>query len=247
MSVKDTAHSLFISDLHLCDSRPEMSRLFFEFLQTTALHAQALYILGDLFEYWLGDDTLDAPLNQQVCLALRHLADSGVAVYFMHGNRDFLIAAQFADACHATLLADPSLIDMYGTPTLLMHGDTLCTDDVSYLAFRAQVRDPHWQSQFLAQPLAARIALAQQARSQSESAKQGKSTEIMDVNADAVQEILRQYAYPRLIHGHTHRQALHNLSVDGHPSQRWVLPDWYEHGGYLRCDTQQCQFVSLSV
>ena len=246
MSVNDTAHSLFISDLHLCDSRPAISRLFFDFLHNTAIHADALYILGDLFEYWLGDDTLDAPLNQQVCVALRQLADSGVAVYFMHGNRDFLIAAQFADACHASLLPDPTLIDVYGTPTLLMHGDTLCTDDVSYLAFRAQVRDADWQNQFLAQPLAARISLAQQARAQSESAKQGKTTEIMDVNDDAVRAALRQHQYPRLIHGHTHRPALHNIGIDGHHCQRWVLPDWYENGGYLRCDAQDCQFTSLT-
>lgn len=247
MSVNDTAHSLFISDLHLCDSRPEISRLFFDFLQNTAIHADALYILGDLFEYWLGDDTLDGPLNQQVSLALRQLADSGAAVYFMHGNRDFLIATQFADACHAQLLTDPSLVDLYGTPTLLMHGDTLCTDDVSYLAFRAQVRDPQWQNQFLAQPLAARISIAQQARAQSESSKQEKATEIMDVNTVAVHETLRQHGYPRLIHGHTHRPAQHHIDIDDHHCQRWVLPDWYDKGGYLRCDALGCQFVSLMV
>ena len=247
MSVKDTAHSLFISDLHLCDSRPAISRLFFDFLQNTAIHADALYILCDLFEYWLGDDTLDVPLNQQVSLALRQLADSGVAVYFMHGNRDFLIATQFADACHAQLLTDPTVVDLYGTPTLLMHGDTLCTDDVSYLAFRAQIRDQNWQNQFLAQPLAARVAIAQQARTQSESAKQEKATEIMDVNDVAVSEMLRQHHYPRLIHGHTHRPAQHDIVVDNHACQRWVLPDWYSNGGYLRCDAQACQSISLTV
>jgi UDP-2,3-diacylglucosamine hydrolase len=247
VSDKDTAHSLFISDLHLCDSRPEISRLFFDFLQNIAVHADALYILGDLFEYWLGDDTLDAPLNRQVSLALRQLADSGVKVYFMHGNRDFLIAEQFADASHATLLADPTTIDLYGTPTLLMHGDTLCTDDVSYLAFRAQVRNPDWQRQFLGQPLAARISMAQQARAQSESAKQEKATEIMDVNDDAVREVLRLYRYPRLIHGHTHRTAQHSVNLDGRACQRWVLPDWYDNGGYLRCDAAGCQFVELTV
>jgi len=247
VSVKDSAHSLFISDLHLSDSRPAISRLFFDFLQQTAIHADALYILGDLFEYWLGDDTLDAPLNQQVCRELRQLADSGVNVYFMHGNRDFLIAERFASACHATLLADPALVNLYGTPTLLMHGDTLCTDDVKYLAFRTQVHDPNWQNQFLAQPLAARISMAQQARAQSESDKQEKSTEIMDVNDDAVREILRQHHYPRLIHGHTHRSAQHTVSLDGRACQRWVLPDWYDNGGYLRCDAHTCQFASLTV
>lgn len=245
MPVTNPPHSLFISDLHLCDSRSEMSRLFFDFLQTTAIHADALYILGDLFEYWLGDDTLDAPLNQQVCMQLRQLADSGVSVYFMHGNRDFLIAGQFAHACQATLLADPTLVDLYGTPSLLMHGDTLCTDDINYLAFRAQVRDPNWQSQFLAQPIASRINFAQQARARSESAKQEKTADIMDVNDDAVAAVLRQHLYPRLIHGHTHRPARHTITLDDYCCERWVLPDWYHHGGYLRCDAQGCQLVSL--
>ena len=240
-----TPHSLFIADLHLCTSRTATSRLFFDFLTETAVHAEALYILGDLFEYWLGDDSLDLPLHQQVCAALSRLGNSGVSIYFMHGNRDFLLAGQFANACHATLLADPTLVNLYGTSSLLMHGDTLCTDDVGYLAFRKQVRDPEWQTQFLAQPLDTRIAVAQQARSQSEAAKQEKTAAIMDVNMATVTEVLRQYHYPRLIHGHTHRPALHSIDIDGHISQRWVLADWYERGGYLRCDAQGCQLLNL--
>ncbi|MFA5171618.1 MAG: UDP-2,3-diacylglucosamine diphosphatase [Sulfuriferula sp.] len=239
------SHSLFISDLHLCESRPQINQQFFDFLTQTAIHADALYILGDLFEYWLGDDTLDQPLNQQVAAALRQLADTGVKLYFMHGNRDFLIAQNFATLSGATLLPDPSLIDLYGTPTLLMHGDTLCTDDVKYLAFRDQVRNPAWQHQLLAQPLATRIALAQQAREQSESDKQGKSSEIMDVNNAAVTAVLSKHDYPRLIHGHTHRSAVHTYNIDGHVCQRWVLTDWYEHGGYLRCDADGCQLTQL--
>ncbi|BBP01780.1 UDP-2,3-diacylglucosamine diphosphatase [Sulfuriferula nivalis] len=239
------SHSLFISDLHLCESRPNINQQFFDFLTQTAIHADALYILGDLFEYWLGDDTLDQPLNQQVATALKQLTATGVKLYFMHGNRDFLIAQDFAVLSGATLLPDPSLIDLYGTPTLLMHGDTLCTDDVKYLAFRNQVRNPVWQHQFLAQPLATRIALAQQARKQSESDKQEKSSEIMDVNDAAVTAVLTEYNYPRLIHGHTHRSAVHNHNIDGHMCQRWVLTDWYEHGGYLRCDNQGCEFTQL--
>ena len=246
MSAMPTPHSLLIADLHLCDSRPETSRLFFDFLAGTAIHADALYILGDLFEYWLGDDTLDIPLHQHVCQALNQLANSGVSIYFMHGNRDFLLAEAFARACHAMLLADPCLVNLYGAPSLLMHGDTLCTDDVSYLAFREQVRNPNWQSQFLAQPLDTRVAIAQQARNQSESAKQEKSAAIMDVNATAVIEVLRQFHYPRLIHGHTHRPALHTVSIDGHRCQRWVLTDWYEQGGYLRCDANGCQLLGLT-
>lgn len=237
----DTPHSLFISDLHLCASRPQISRLFFHFIETSARTAQALYILGDLFESWVGDDDLDSPLNRAVCDALRTLSDSGVAVYLMHGNRDFLIAQGFATACGARLLADPTLVDLYGAPTLLMHGDTLCSDDKPYLAFRAQVRDPAWQAGFLAQPLATRRVMAQQIRTQSEQAKHGKAAEIMDVNPDAVVQALRIHGYPRLIHGHTHRPAQHVIEADGHACERWVLQDWYETGGYLRCDRTGCR------
>ena len=241
------SHSLFISDLHLCESRPHINRLFFDFLTQTAIHADGLYILGDLFEYWLGDDTLNQPLNQQVANALHQLADTGVNIYFMHGNRDFLIAQDFTTASGAQLIADPSLIDLYGTPTLLMHGDTLCTDDVKYLAFREQVRHPAWQSQFLAQSLATRTALARQVREQSESAKQEKSSDIMDVNNAAVTTTLQQHGYPRLIHGHTHRSTVHTHTIDNHLCQRWVLPDWYEQGGYLRCDADGCVFSILTT
>ena len=227
-------HSLFISDLHLCESRPQISRLFFDFLMTHARNAEALYILGDLFESWVGDDD-ETSLSYSVVGALRSLSDSGVAVYLMHGNRDFLLAQPFADASGARLLVDPTMMDLYGQPTLLMHGDTLCTDDTAYLAFRAQIRDPAWQAGFLAQPLAKRHTMAQQARNQSEHAKQGKTAAIMDVNHQAVIEILREYAYPRLIHGHTHRPARHDLQVDGHTCERWVLQDWYDSGCYLRC------------
>lgn len=237
--MSECAHSLFISDLHLCDSRPQISRLFFDFLETHARSAEALYILGDMFESWVGDDD-ETSLSCSVVGALRSLSDSGVAVYLMHGNRDFLLAQSFADASGACLLADPTLLDLYGQPTLLMHGDTLCTDDKPYMAFRSQVRDPAWQTGFLAQPLAVRRTLAQQARSQSEHAQQRKSAAIMDVNHQAVIEILREYAYPRLIHGHTHRPARHHLQVDGHACERWVLQDWYDSGGYLRCDAAGC-------
>ena len=247
MAAAVTPHSLFIADLHLCVSRPETIRLFLDFLKRTAVHADALYILGDLFEYWLGDDTLHLPLHASICQAIRQVAEVGVKVYFMHGNRDFLLAEQFAQACQASLLTDPTLVNLYGTDTLLMHGDTLCTDDVDYLAFRQQVRNPAWQTQFLAQPLASRAALAQQARSQSESAKQEKSIAIMNVNDQAVMTVLRQYHYPRLIHGHTHRTALHSITIDGHTCQRWVLTDWHDHGGYLRCSADNCQFVTIKL
>ena len=243
--MSDSAHSLFISDLHLCESRPQISRLFFDFLRTHARSAEALYILGDLFESWVGDDD-DTALNRSVAGALRRLSDRGVAVYLMHGNRDFLLARPFANASGARLLADPTMMDLYGQPTLLMHGDTLCTDDTAYLAFRALVRDPAWQAGFLAQPLAKRHTMAQQARSQSEHAKQEKTAAIMDVNQQAVIEMLREYAYPRLIHGHTHRPARHDLQVDGHACERWVLQDWYDNGAYLRCDAEGCSAHPLT-
>jgi UDP-2,3-diacylglucosamine hydrolase len=240
------SHSLLISDLHLNNQEVELTRLFEHFLTHIAPDAEALYILGDLFEYWLGDDTLDLPLHQQVCHALRQLSDAGVKLFFMHGNRDFLLGTHFAEACGARFLPDPSLIDLHGTPSLLMHGDTLCTDDVDYQAFRQQVHQPAWQQQFLAQTLSARVALAQSAREQSTAAKQNKSASIMDVNPDAVINTFRQYGYPRLIHGHTHRPAHHCLTVDEHACERWVLHDWHgTQGGYLRCDEQGCQLIAL--
>ncbi|MES2407795.1 MAG: UDP-2,3-diacylglucosamine diphosphatase [Pseudomonadota bacterium] len=241
----DKPHSLFISDIHLCESRPQISQLFFDFMETRATDAEALYILGDLFESWVGDDE-ETDLSRGVIHAIRRLTVRDVAVYLMHGNRDFLLAQAFADACGAQLLEDPTLLDLYGQDTLLMHGDTLCTDDTAYLAFRAQVRDPAWQAGFLAQPIAKRQAMAQQARIQSEQAKQEKTAEIMDVNNQAVIETLRKYGYPRLIHGHTHRPAHHQLTIDGRACERWVLQDWYDKAGYLCCDSQACTTQSLN-
>ncbi len=240
--------SLLLSDLHLNEAQPALTRQFFRFLEQVAPSAQSVYILGDLFEYWLGDDTLDQPFPHSIVHALRALSDRGVAVWLMHGNRDFLLGKAFAAQCGLQLLADPHLINLYGTPTMLMHGDLLCTDDHDYQTFRQQVRNPAWQRGFLSLPLAERIAMAQSARDQSKSAQQKKSADIMDVNPDAVHDMLRQYGYPRLIHGHTHRQALHSLLVDGHDCQRWVLPDWHDtQAGWLRCDRQGCQFSDFST
>jgi UDP-2,3-diacylglucosamine hydrolase len=219
-------HSLFISDLHLCADNPRSVQLFERFAADTALGAEALYILGDLFEYWAGDDDLSSPFNQHICDLLRGLATHGTRLFIMHGNRDFLMDEELGSACNATLLDDPALIDLYGTPTLLMHGDTLCTDDTEYQQFRKMVRDDRWQSQFLAQPLAARKALIEQLRTQSKDGKQTKAMEIMDVNANAVDAVLRQHGYPRLIHGHTHRPARHLHHPDGRNCERWVLGDW---------------------
>jgi UDP-2,3-diacylglucosamine hydrolase len=238
-------HSIFVSDLHLSSERPHIVRQFFDFIRRTAAPAEALYILGDLFEYWVGDDDLADPLNGSVADALRRLHADGVALYVMHGNRDLLIGSEFTKRCGARLMPDPSLLDLYGTRTLVMHGDTLCTDDVEYQKFRAYARDPEHQAAFLAQPLAARKERMLGLRAESEQSKQAKAGEIMDVAPATVERTLREFGYPRLIHGHTHRPARHEHVVDGHTCERWVLNDWYERGGYLRCDASGCQAVML--
>lgn len=239
-------HSIFISDLHLCAERPHINQQFFDFIERTASQAGALYILGDLFEYWAGDDDLaDHPLNACVAEALRALGAKDTTVYFMHGNRDLLIGREFAQRCGAKLITDPTLIDLDGTRTLIMHGDTLCTDDTEYQKFRAKVRNPDYQAQFLAQPLADRHEQILGMRAQSERSKHEKSNEIMDVSQSAVAEALRSHGYPRLIHGHTHRPARHVHTVDGHICERWVLNDWYQRGGYLRCDASGCRLINL--
>jgi UDP-2,3-diacylglucosamine hydrolase len=169
-----------------------------------------------------------------------------VPLFFMHGNRDFLAAAGFEAASGARLVDDPQVLDLYGEPTLVMHGDTLCTDDLAYQQFRRMVRDPQWQQSFLALPVAARRQQAQAVRSRSEADKQTKTEAIMDVNPGAVDEAFRGHAYPRLIHGHTHRPAHHRLEVDGRPCERWVLQDWYLSGGYLQCDAAGCRVFSVN-
>ena len=237
--------TLFISDLHLAPERPRIVEQFFRFLAGPAQGAEALYVLGDLFEYWVGDDDLDDPLNHSVAQGFSGLAAKGIAVYFMHGNRDLLVGAQFAERSRARLLEDPTVIDLYGQPALLMHGDTLCTDDLEYQKFRAYAHDAQNQSRFLAQPVAARHAELAALRQKSESAKQGKTAEIMDVNIAAVEQALRSAGYPRLIHGHTHRPGRHVHRVDGHDCERWVLGDWYDNGSYLRCSAAGCSASAL--
>jgi UDP-2,3-diacylglucosamine hydrolase len=230
-------HALFISDLHLAEARPGIAQLFLRFLDEVAPDAQTLFILGDLFEFWIGDDTLDEPFNARVIDALKGLATRGTKLRFMHGNRDFLVGQGFAAAVDAQLLPDPTHLDLYGTPTLLMHGDTLCTEDRAYQAFRAHVRNPEVQRQFLALPIPARRQQVGQVRAQADQQKQDKPPEIMDVTPVAVEAALRAAHYPpRLIHGHTHRPARHEHAVDGHRCERWVLADWYERGEYLRVD-----------
>jgi len=240
--------AIFISDLHLCPSRPSIARLFLDFLARQARQAEALYILGDLFDYWAGDDALDdpaEPFNATICAALKQLADSGTRVLFMAGNRDFLAGPGYAGASGAILLPEPQLASIAGAPTLLLHGDTLCTDDHAYQEFRAKVRTDAWRQAFLAQPLAERKARIEALRQQSEQEKSLKSATSMDVNAEAVAAALRSHGYPRIIHGHIHLPALHTHAIDGHLCQRWVLGDWYNGGSYLLCDASGCRAQAL--
>ena len=238
--------TLFISDLHLDPERPAITELFLTFLEKRAARAEALYILGDLFEAWVGDDD-DAPMNLAVCSALKACAKSGTAVYVMHGNRDFLLGSVFAEQSAVTLLDDPARIDLYGTPTLLMHGDLLCTDDTGYLGFRKMVRDPDWQSAMLARPLEERRLMAQEMRASSREQTGGKPEAIMDVNSDAVIDVMRAQQVTRLIHGHTHRPGVHEMDVAGEVSQRIVLGDWYEQGSMLVCSASGCELQALPL
>jgi UDP-2,3-diacylglucosamine hydrolase len=242
--VRRLRRTLFISDLHLDPSRPAIVAQFERFLEQVAPGADALYILGDLFEYWVGDDGLALPFPRRVAERL-HAASARAPLYFMHGNRDFLAAQRFAEATGAKLLEDPTVIDLYGRRALLMHGDTLCTDDKRYQAFRAQVRDPAWQRATLALPIQERLALANRMRTESEGSKQESALEIMDVTPEAVAHAFSDSGCDLLIHGHTHRPARHVHPVGGRECVRWVLPDWYEKGGYLEATPDGLQAVEL--
>jgi len=231
------SHSLFISDLHLCESRPAIIAAFVHFLENTAIHADALYILGDLFEYWAGDDAITMGAHQESIAALKQLSQQGVSIYFIHGNRDFLLGDLFTEHTGVQILPDPCLIEYDGRPILLSHGDTLCTDDIAYQKFRSEVRTDAWQTTFLDQPLANRIAYIETLREKSEQEKSIKSMTIMDVNTTAVEQLFKAHQYPpTLIHGHTHRPKKHQHVIEGHRCERWVLGDWYDHGSYLQLD-----------
>jgi len=230
--VRRLRRTLFISDLHLDPSRPAIVAQLERFLSEVVPGAEALYILGDLFEYWVGDDGLALPFPRRIAQRL-HAASAHAPVHFMHGNRDFLAAGRFARETGAALLDDPTTIDLYGTRTVLLHGDTLCTDDVRYQAFRKQVRDPAWQEATLALPIEERLVLANRMRTQSEGTKQATEVEIMDVSPDAVARAFAECGCELMIHGHTHRPGRHVHRVGGRECVRWVLPDWYESGGYL--------------
>lgn len=241
--------TLFVSDLHLDEQRPAITRLFLRFLETEAAAASALYILGDLFEAWIGDDDPgDAGLA--VAAALAALRDRGVRCAFMHGNRDFLLGRAYAARAGLRLLPDPAVVLLGGEPVLLSHGDAFCTGDLAYQRFRAQTRDAEWRRAFLAQPVEARRAFARQARAASAEHQRALATcnpevatgnrpapmDITDVAAETIEATFRRYGVRRMIHGHTHRPAVHELLVDGQPCERIVLGDWYEQGSVLRVD-----------
>jgi len=223
---------LFISDLHLDASRPEITDLFLRFLKDRAVQAETLYILGDLFDAWIGDDE-DSKLSEQVCEGLRGLSEGGTGLLVAHGNRDFLLGSGFEARTGSTLLDQATVLDLCGTRTLLLHGDELCTDDLPYQAMRQQLRDPQWQRGFLDRPLPVRRQMATQLREASRDATRDKSMEIMDVNHNAVSEWMRRYGATRLIHGHTHRPAVHDFLLDGQSARRIVLADWDSRGHVL--------------
>lgn len=237
---------LFISDLHLDADRPEVVDLFFDFLNQRASHASALYILGDFFEVWIGDDD-DSPLARMVIEQLCSLDNQGVPVSLMVGNRDFLIGERFATMSRCRLLPEPTVIDLFGTPTLLLHGDSLCIDDTEYQAFRNTVRSQAWQEQFLAQSLDERRTVARELRTASRRKSRNKPQAIMDVNQNAVIEALRTHNVTQLIHGHTHRPAIHRIEVDDEVKQRIVLGDWNDSAQILVCDARGNQLETFTT
>ena len=239
--------TLFIADLHLDPSRPQITALFENYLASDEVrHADALYILGDLVEAWIGDDD-DAELPQRIATAIRAVRDAGVPVYFMVGNRDFLLGETFAQRAGLTLLDDGTVHELYGRATLLMHGDVLCTDDVAYQTVRQQVRTPQWKAQILSMPLEARRAFATKAREDSRAHTGATQESIMDVNDAAMKKAMYDADVTRLIHGHTHRPAVHSLQLDDQDAERIVLGDWYEHGSVLKVTPDGVELLGLAV
>jgi UDP-2,3-diacylglucosamine hydrolase len=239
---------LFISDLHLDPKRPAITQAFYAFLSSTAAakEVEALYILGDFFEAWLRDAD-DTPLYREVITQLKNYTDNGTTVYFMHGNRDFLIGEHFAQQTGVNLIKDPSLIDYHGQQYLLMHGDSLCTKDNEYMQFRAKVRSPQWQQQILSKPLEQRRNYAKELRQQSQAMTSLKAEDIIDVTPAAVMGIMQQYHVNSLIHGHTHRPNIHPLIIDNKSAQRTVLGDWGELGWYIQLTKQALSLQSFTI
>ena len=236
----------FISDLHLDAGRPDTTRLFLQYLGSRGRDADAIYILGDLFDVWIGDDD-ETPLSREVASGLKSCVDSGTPVFVLPGNRDFLLGDRFARSSACILLDDPARIDLFGQAALLMHGDTLCTDDGEYLAFRHTVRESGWQQDFLGKPVEERRRVAVELRNASIDAGEFKSGEVMDVNHDAVTRVMDDHGVRLLIHGHTHRQAVHRFAVDGQPASRIVLGSWGTDGNLLEYSPEGFRFEKLAA
>ncbi|EMX2779406.1 TPA: UDP-2,3-diacylglucosamine diphosphatase [Klebsiella variicola] len=234
--------TLFIADLHLQTEEPAITAGFLRFLQGEARQADALYILGDLFEAWIGDDDPN-PLHQQIATAIKAVVDAGVPCYFIHGNRDFLVGQRFARQSGMLLLAEEERLDLYGREVLIMHGDTLCTDDPGYLAFRAKVHTPWIQRLFLALPLLIRRRIAARMRADSKAANSSKSMDIMDVNPQAVVDVMERHHVQWLIHGHTHRPAVHELQANGQPAWRVVLGAWHSEGSMVKVTPDDVELI----
>ncbi|WP_044489801.1 UDP-2,3-diacylglucosamine diphosphatase [Enterobacter sp. R4-368] len=234
--------TLFIADLHLQTEEPAITAGFLRFLAGTAREADALYILGDLFEAWIGDDDPN-PLHQQIAQAIKAVVDSGVPCYFIHGNRDFLLGQRFAQACGMQLLPQEQVLNLYGRSVLIMHGDTLCTDDAGYQAFRAKVHQPWLQKLFLTLPLFIRRRIAAKMRAGSKAANSSKSLSIMDVNQHAVVEAMEKHQVQWLIHGHTHRPAVHELTANNAPAFRAVLGAWHSEGSMVRVSESDVELI----
>ena len=227
---------LFVSDLHLSSATPELNAAFVHLLEGRARDARRLFLLGDIFEAWVGDEDVDLPEHRPVIAALRALSDAGTAIHVLPGNRDFLLGAGFVAATGATLHGDWLLCDVAGQHALLMHGDTLCTDDLPYQQFRHMVRSPQWQAAFLERPLAERHAIAADLRKRSQQATAGKTEELLDANDETIATVLRHHARALLIHGHTHRPARHTHEVDAITCTRWVIADWRDRACWLEAD-----------
>ncbi|HHP1264109.1 UDP-2,3-diacylglucosamine diphosphatase [Enterobacter roggenkampii] len=236
--------TLFIADLHLQTEEPAITAGFLRFLRGEAKSADALYILGDLFEAWIGDDDPN-PLHREMAAAIHALVDSGVPCYFIHGNRDFLIGKRYARESGMTLLPEEQVLDLYGRKVLIMHGDTLCTDDTGYLAFRAKVHTPWIQKVFLALPLFIRNRIATRMRAGSKAANSSKSMTIMDVNPQAVVRVMEKHDVQWLIHGHTHRPDVHSLIANGQPAHRVVLGAWHTEGSMVKVTPEGVELIAF--
>ena len=234
--------TLFIADLHLCVEEPAITAGFLRFLAGEARNADALYILGDLFEAWIGDDDPN-PLHRQMAAAIKAVSDSGVPCYFIHGNRDFLLGNRFARESGMTLLPEEKVLELYGRRVLIMHGDTLCTDDAGYQAFRAKVHKPWLQTLFLALPLFVRKRIAARMRANSKEANSSKSLAIMDVNQNAVVSAMEKHQVQWLIHGHTHRPAVHELIANQQPAFRVVLGAWHTEGSMVKFTADDVELI----